>query len=344
MADDDQIATEATGKTLSKTNGYSSLAAGLQRVMDEYADAVRQGFAGHPLANFIRSDLKQLVLSQLDAPKGSFVVKGSCGQGAWARGPWVGIFDPIITTSAQSGYYGCFLFREDMKGVYLTLTQAVTEAKRAYRADARTALKARAAHFRAMLGSDCGRFSINDIDLTPSNRSNDTSFYEAGTICATFYPSGSIPDNTTITADLRALVALYERLASSDVVVTTVADEYQSLTSGIEFEDASRRRLHERIERNQRLVNKVKEAHGSTCQACGLNFKEFYGELGDGYIEAHHLRPMSTLAKARVEMDPVQDFAVLCSNCHRMIHRSEHVSDVENFKAAHIHQMRRNNG
>ncbi|MDQ0011547.1 5-methylcytosine-specific restriction protein A [Luteibacter jiangsuensis] len=335
---DDRIATKATGTTLSTANGYSSLAAGLQRVMDEYADAVRRGFAGHPLANFIRNDLKRLVLSQLDAPKDSFVVKGSCGQGTWARGPWVGIFDPIITTSAQSGYYGCFLFREDMKGVYLTLTQAVTEAKLAYRADARTALKARAAHFRAMLGSDFGRFSVTDIDLAPSSRNNDTSFYEAGTICATFYSSGSIPDNTTIAADLRALLVLYERLASSDVVVTAVPDEYQSLTSETEFEDASRRRLHERIERNQRLVNRVKEAHGSTCEACGLNFKEFYGELGEGYIEAHHLRPMSTLAKARVEMDPMRDFAVLCANCHRMIHRSEHISDLNMFKAAHVFQ------
>jgi 5-methylcytosine-specific restriction protein A len=33
-----------------------------------------------------------------------------------------------------------------------------------------------------------------------------------------------------------------------------------------------------------------------------------------------------------VKYDVALDFAVLCANCHRMIHRTEHPSDLEGFK------------
>jgi hypothetical protein len=51
---------------------------------------------------------------------------------------------------------------------------------------------------------------------------------------------------------------------------------------------------------------------------CGFNFESVYGEIGAGFAEVHHLRPLA-------EMDgPVEttldDLAVVCANCHRMIH------------------------
>jgi hypothetical protein len=54
-----------------------------------------------------------------------------------------------------------------------------------------------------------------------------------------------------------------------------------------------------------------------------LDFSERYGDLGKEFIEAHHLRPIATLEEGvPVKYDVAADFAVLCSNCHRMIHRS----------------------
>lgn len=51
---------------------------------------------------------------------------------------------------------------------------------------------------------------------------------------------------------------------------------------------------------------------------CGFDFEAVYGELGAGFAEVHHLRPLA-------EMDePIEttlsDLAVVCANCHRMIH------------------------
>ena len=56
------------------------------------------------------------------------------------------------------------------------------------------------------------------------------------------------------------------------------------------------------------------------CEACGMAFGEVYGEVGEGYIEVHHLSPISQTEGAH-EVDPKADLVPLCANCHAMIHR-----------------------
>jgi hypothetical protein len=57
------------------------------------------------------------------------------------------------------------------------------------------------------------------------------------------------------------------------------------------------------------------------------------GAIGKGFIEAHHLKPISTLEEGvAVTYDVAADFAVLCANCHRMIHRSDDPSNLSLFK------------
>lgn len=84
-------------------------------------------------------------------------------------------------------------------------------------------------------------------------------------------------------------------------------------------------RLHVARERNRALVRRKKEQALErdgrlVCEVCAFDFKERYGDLGDGFIECHHTVPIHTLqegAQTRLE-----DVALVCSNCHRMIHRS----------------------
>lgn len=73
-------------------------------------------------------------------------------------------------------------------------------------------------------------------------------------------------------------------------------------------------------ERNPIARAEAIRVHGLTCQVCGFNFKEFYGIRGTGYIEVRHLIPLSMTREER-QTDPRKDLVVLCSNCHRMIHR-----------------------
>ena len=53
---------------------------------------------------------------------------------------------------------------------------------------------------------------------------------------------------------------------------------------------------------------------------CGFDFEEKYGELGRGYIEVHHIKPLSELNE-EVVIVPETDLICVCANCHRMLHR-----------------------
>jgi 5-methylcytosine-specific restriction enzyme A len=63
------------------------------------------------------------------------------------------------------------------------------------------------------------------------------------------------------------------------------------------------------------------EIHGSTCLACGFNFGGVYGEIGEGFIEVHHVDPLSSQKGVEQVINPLTDLVPLCSNCHAMAHR-----------------------
>jgi len=88
-----------------------------------------------------------------------------------------------------------------------------------------------------------------------------------------------------------------------------------------------------RYERDPKLRTRAMNHHGVNCMACGFNFEKRYGKHGKSYIEVHHIRPLSTLG-GETKIDPVNDMIVLCSNCHRMIHRKkDNVLSLDELKA-----------
>ena len=74
-------------------------------------------------------------------------------------------------------------------------------------------------------------------------------------------------------------------------------------------------------ERSPRLRAAALEIHGYLCQVCGFDFEGTYGAWGRGFAEVHHVQELGTAPSEGVEVDPSIDLAVVCSNCHRMIHR-----------------------
>lgn len=86
-------------------------------------------------------------------------------------------------------------------------------------------------------------------------------------------------------------------------------------------EGAATLRTHLRRERSKSLVGRFKKQLKTVaCSVCDFDFGKTYGDLGYGFIEAHHKVPVSQLepgAKTRLE-----DLAAVCSNCHRMLHKS----------------------
>jgi 5-methylcytosine-specific restriction protein A len=114
-------------------------------------------------------------------------------------------------------------------------------------------------------------------------------------------------------AAIRAVVAAYPDIATieeDDDIAE--APEGRLLT-----------RAHVRRERNRKLVQKKKEAAikaygGLKCEACGFTYKSMYGARGEHFIEVHHLRPLKDLLPE--SKTKLTDLALLCANCHRMVH------------------------
>lgn len=79
-----------------------------------------------------------------------------------------------------------------------------------------------------------------------------------------------------------------------------------------------------RYERNRLLRQEAINRTGERCSVCGFSFFEEYGELGKGFVEVHHIVPLSMTRTARIT-DSVNDLVVVCSNCHSMLHRNNPV-------------------
>lgn len=74
-----------------------------------------------------------------------------------------------------------------------------------------------------------------------------------------------------------------------------------------------------RYERKKTNRDKAIKKHGLRCQICDFSFEDSYGELGKGFIEVHHTKPLYSLNEA-VDVNPETDMICICANCHRMIH------------------------
>lgn len=76
---------------------------------------------------------------------------------------------------------------------------------------------------------------------------------------------------------------------------------------------------YERSKQNRDLALKI---HGYNCCICDINFKEQYGDIGEGFIHIHHVKPLFSLEE-EVVIDPLNDLVPVCPNCHAMIHRKK---------------------
>lgn len=74
-----------------------------------------------------------------------------------------------------------------------------------------------------------------------------------------------------------------------------------------------------RYERNSTIRKKVIRAKGCKCCVCGTDFEQLYGELGKDFIHVHHNKPLFTGVRFSFSLN---DFDVVCPNCHAMLHRN----------------------
>ncbi len=294
------------------------LDAALRHVLFQYPTATSSPLNGHPLTSYIVNDLADAVRAHV-AP--GYKVRGSAGQfNTWSHSPFVAVFDRSVTRTAQEGYYVVYLFRRDGSSVFLSLNQATTEVQRQYKSRYRDVLESRADFGRRLLrAADTAGLIARTLSL--GGTSDLSRGYEAGNILAKEYPAGSLPGQGVLAADLQQFLELYALYKAAYVGDLGAGDDDPDDETS--WEEKKKFRWHRRAERDRKLAQRAKLHHGYRCQVCAFDFLEHYGDRGFEYIEAHHIVPFAELVNSPEPaiLDYRCDFAVVCANCHRMLHR-----------------------
>lgn len=135
--------------------------------------------------------------------------------------------------------------------------------------------------------------------------------------------------------------ALISKLDNFDIpnyneIEETMTDDIEDIDEHQEYTEGEKKvRRHIARERNSKVINDAKKAfknkHGKLyCEACEFDFNSVYGDRGEDYIEGHHTNFVSdSNGKMKTK---IKDIAMLCSNCHRMIHTKRPWLTIEELK------------
>ncbi len=72
--------------------------------------------------------------------------------------------------------------------------------------------------------------------------------------------------------------------------------------------------------------------YGPTCSVCGFSFEEVYGQIGEGFIHVHHLKPLAQIRKG-YRLKPIEDLRPVCPNCHAMLHHKRPAYSIKELKS-----------
>ena len=128
---------------------------------------------------------------------------------------------------------------------------------------------------------------------------------------------GNRDELTDIAETIRARYKHITRPASD-------TDDAKSLDEDEEFpEGRIIRRLHNMKERSLSASRKkkaqvLKKTGKLECEVCSFDFAQYYGKEGYGFAECHHVRPLAELKGER--KTKIDDLAIVCANCHRILH------------------------
>lgn len=110
---------------------------------------------------------------------------------------------------------------------------------------------------------------------------------------------------------------------------TLIAEEIPEEKLEDLFEGAKKKITVNAYERNQKARQLCLQKYGYKCCVCGFDFGEFYGDIGIGYIEVHHIKLLNEISKEYV-VDPINDLRPICPNCHSMLHKAN--ISIENLR------------
>ena len=237
----------------------------------------------------------------------------------------------------QEGVYVVYLLSLGGERLYLTLNQGCTRLKDgpAGIPGARQELVRRREMIWRRLHPSANHMQPISVDLNVEPRVWRGKLYKLGAVAGVEYPASALPSEREMAADLAEAVGLYRTAIAQGGWAAEDDIEREALDDDVPdaLTQAKVYRVHRSIERQSSHSKLVKKVLGTQCMGCDLRMEAVYGPAATGMVDAHHLTPLSSLADGSVvTFDPRKDFAVLCPNCHRFIHRMPDSGDVEELR------------
>jgi 5-methylcytosine-specific restriction protein A len=129
--------------------------------------------------------------------------------------------------------------------------------------------------------------------------------------------------------DVDATAARISAIADeSSEPLPPVDDEAEAVEGRLLFRQHRARERDPEITRLKKAAA-MEQSGRLECEVCGFDFANSYGQLGHGFIECHHRAPLSATGERTTRL---ADLALVCPNCHRILHRSSQALTVEALK------------
>lgn len=106
----------------------------------------------------------------------------------------------------------------------------------------------------------------------------------------------------------------------SVITTSAIINELQISNPDLSVSEGQQRLVSHLVkERNRKIINEKKRqaiiSNTLQCKVCNFSFEQTYQA---NFIECHHLSPIS--GAAGVRETKLEDLALVCANCHRMLH------------------------
>jgi 5-methylcytosine-specific restriction enzyme A len=322
----------------------------LAHLVEQSVSARARSFKRDSYANWLRDELPAQIRQSLGPAAVELEIEGHPGKGSWAFTPWVGLrHEQLAGEKWTSGYYVCYLVNTVADGLVLSIQIGIDSVRMGARGTRGVGKKRQIAEEAQALAQRLAggrtRFLPGRIQLGATNAADRVAFYEYASVLSRAYRL-PLPSDGELRDDLSEMINAYLELAS--VISFPELEHVRPLmpnhahVAHLAEEDLRRLRVHVRAERNSKLAAEAKRLSNYRCEVCEFHFRSSYGVLSEDYIEAHHKTPFSSLPRDRpVLLSAIDDFAVLCANCHRAIHLVSPMPSVEEFREACLRRSTR---
>jgi 5-methylcytosine-specific restriction enzyme A len=171
-------------------------------------------------------------------------------------------------------------------------------------------------------------FRANNLDVDPFQPTTWPDNWRSLVLSMTKGPT--VIDGTNPTG-LDALALTWSSRLLGTVLALMPLEPIESQPAG-EAEGGAQLVLVTRHERSH--INRAAciEIHGIRCKVCEFDFGALYGEIGKGFIEVHHIEPVSEIEAGTI-VDPAKDLVPVCPNCHAMLHRRKPPYSIDELRS-----------